>query len=206
MSNSRPATAVDSRSLAIVALIGLGGGLLGLGTAPVVMPEDYSWVTNSISESGAQQLPGAWLARSGFLLFGLGAVLTAIVRARVWRWGAVYLLAAFGVLLICCAAFSTRQWVSDAPFDPTENVLHSLAATVMGFCYGIGVLLVVILDRTMMPAQRVLGYVAVTSSVVLPISVGLVPSLGGVLQRLMFAIAFAWFIIEAVRGRRSASY
>ncbi len=189
-------------SIATLALLALAGGLLGLGLAPLAMPASYSWIANSISESGAQQLPGAWVARSGFLLFGLGIVLTAIARTRVWRRVATGFLAAFGLLAMSCAAFSTHQWDATAPFDPTESFLHSAAATVMGFCYGIGVLIVAILDRTMTVAHRVLSYVAVVSSVALPISVGLLPFVGGLLQRLMFAIAFAWFIVEALRARR----
>lgn len=191
-----------STPLTTLALIAIAAGLLGLGLAPLAMPPSYNWIVNSISESGAQQLPGAWVARGGFLLFGLGIVLTAVVRARVWQVLATSFLAAFGVLMISCAAFSTHQWDAAAPFDPTESLLHSAAATLMGFCYGIGVLIVAILDRTMSVAHRVLSYVAVASSVVLPISVGLLPFVGGVLQRLMFAIAFVWFTVEALRSLR----
>ena len=191
-------------SLPTIALTALGAALAALALAPLAMPSTYDWISNSISESGAQQLPGAWVARSGFLLFGIGVLLTALLQRVAWGALATWLLAAFGVLMMSCAAFSTRQWMPDAPFDPTEAALHSAAATIMGFCYGFGVLFATLHDRGMSVPQRVFSMVAVVSSIVLPLGVGLAPHVGGVLQRLMFAIAFAWFIIEAARSRTSS--
>lgn len=42
--------------------------------APVMMPDSYSWVSNYISESAAQNVTDAWVARLGFLLFGFAVL------------------------------------------------------------------------------------------------------------------------------------
>ena len=52
--------------------------------APALMPESYSWIQHTTSESAAQGVEGAWLARLGFVTFGLGVLwLTALLRV-VW--------------------------------------------------------------------------------------------------------------------------
>ena len=101
--------------------------------APLAMPADYSWVSNSISESGAQGLTGAWVTRLGFICMGLGVLATTIVSWTAWKAFASWLLAGFGFLMITVAAFSTKQWGVSAPFNELENNLHSLSASVMGF-------------------------------------------------------------------------
>lgn len=48
---------------AVGALAGLAASLVALALAPLLMPASYDWRANTISESGAQGIEGAWLAR-----------------------------------------------------------------------------------------------------------------------------------------------
>ena len=52
-------------------LAGLVASGLALALSPALLPENYTWVSNTTSEAAAQRVEGAWLARLGFLLFGL---------------------------------------------------------------------------------------------------------------------------------------
>lgn len=57
----------------------------------------------------------------------------------------MWLHAAFGVLLAASAAFSTRPWREGAAFDRTEDALHSVAGTAMGFAFALGAVAVLVL-------------------------------------------------------------
>lgn len=191
---------IETTAVALLA----SAGLLFL-LAPLAMPSNYSWVSNSISESGAQQLTGAWVTRLGFLSFGLGVILTALVSWTMWKSAAGWLLSCFGFLMLTVAAFSTKHWDTTVSFNELESNLHSLSASVMGFFYGIGVLLVIVAEKNVSRAVKILGWVAVFTSIAMPILAGVVPAFGGVFQRLMFAIAIAWFIVQALRTRKESA-
>lgn len=188
------------RSVSIAGIIFLLSSAVLFLLAPLAMPSDYSWISNSISESGAQGLSGAWVTRLGFLTFGLGVILVALTRWEVWRTSAGLLLFGFGFLMLTVAAFSTRQWNADSSFNEFESNLHSVSASVMGFFYGVGVLLVIWFDNQASRAVKMLGWAAVVTSIAMPILVGVIPEYGGVFQRMMFAVAIAWFVVQ---GRSS---
>ncbi len=193
-----------TRRTATLALVALAVAALCLALAPLAMPDDYSWVLRSISESAAQGVGGAWVARTGFLLMGLGALLTALASAERWRIPGAGLLGLYGVLMMGAAALSTRSWRPDAAYSGLESTLHSTLATAMGFCYGLGVLAVLMADRGMPVGQRVLGLAAVASSVAIPLGMLAAPSIAGVLQRAMFALALLWLAVEATRTRHDS--
>jgi hypothetical protein len=190
------------RAVAVVA--GLAISAAALATAPALLPAGYSWISRTISESAAQGLAGGWLGRLGFLLFGLSVLLLADVCRRDWGpWGTA-LHAAFGVLMTAVAAFSHQPWQAGVPFDRTEDLLHSIAATGMGLAFAAGVVAVV-LERAR--RRRRLGFLdvmAVAASVAIPLAMSAAPSADGLLQRLMFGVAYAWYVTEAVRGNRPA--
>jgi hypothetical protein len=41
--------------------------------------------------------------------------------------------------MVGTAAFSHQPWLDGVPFDPVEDFLHSLTATVTGFAFALGV-------------------------------------------------------------------
>lgn len=188
------------RSVSIAGIFFLLSAAVLFFLAPLMMPSDYSWISNSISESGAQGISGAWMTRGAFLTFGLGVILVALTRWVVWRSAAGWLLSSFGFLMLTVAAFSTKQWNPEASFNQLESNLHSISATVMGFCYGIGVLIVIVLDKGAGLSVKVLGWVAVVTSIAMPILAGVIPEFGGVFQRLMFGIAIAWFVVQGTKA------
>ncbi len=112
-----PAAKVSRRGAAVGVIVLLVVSAVALAVAPAVMPAGYDWVAHTTSESAAQGLEGAWIARLGFVAFGLAVLSLAAGAAPTWGWGAVWMHAAFGVCLVATAAFSARPWWDGAPFD-----------------------------------------------------------------------------------------
>lgn len=176
-----------------------------LAVAPLALPASYSWVVHSTSESAAQGLSGAWIARLGFLLFGFAVLwLTSFARPRWGRWGAL-LLGTFGVMMLATAAFSHRPWLPDVPFDGFEDFLHSVTATVMGVAFAVGVVMVGVGRERPSRSDRAVDLFAVVCSVVIPLAMSLDTGLTGLLQRFMFLVGYVWYGREAIRGQAAST-
>lgn len=65
--------------------------------APLAMPDSYSWLTNAISESAAQGLQSAWIARLGFLSFGCAVLWLAAYLRQIWARGAYWMHITFAI-------------------------------------------------------------------------------------------------------------
>lgn len=177
---------------------GLVASAVTLLLAPRFMPVSYSWVAHTTSESAAQGVPGAWLARVGLTAFGATVVSIAVAVRTRWGSWAVGLHALFGLLLVAAAVFSARSWDETLPYSSLEDLVHSVAATLMGFAFAIGVT-VVALGRWRQRARwGAVDLLAVTASVGLPLGMAAAPAVAGALQRAMFAIAYLWYGLEAV--------
>jgi hypothetical protein len=185
----------------------LGGSAFALALAPLLMPDSYSWVSHTTSESAAQGVSGAWLARLGFLVFGLVVLwLAAFAGARWGRWGRLF-HGMFGVLMAATAAFSHRPFEPGIMFDRTEDLLHSVTATAMGFAFAIGVVAVMVSRPGRLTSRHALDAAALVASVVIPLSMVAWSRNAGLLQRSMFLVAYLWYGTEALdtTGRRSTS-
>lgn len=182
--------------------MGLVASAVAISVAPLVLPPGYSWVSRATSEAAAQGLPGAWVTRLGFVLFGLSVIILASVCRRRWGPWAIGLHATFGALLTVAAAFSHRPWQSTTSYDRTEDLLHSVAATGMGFAFALGVVAAMLWHGDLPRGWRPLDVAAIAASVVIPLGMAAIPEAQGLLQRLMFAVKYVWYSGEAVRVAR----
>jgi hypothetical protein len=176
-------------------LILSGAALLA---APWLMPEGYSWIQHTTSESAAQGLNGAWLARFGFLAFGLAVLWISTNRKTTWARGAVWLHSVFGISMLATAAFSHQPWLTGVPFDPIEDTLHSISATVIGFAFAFGVAVRLGQELRQGKPAHWLHLLALLAATVLPILMAAQPDLPGFFQRSMFFIAYLWYGREAL--------
>ena len=176
-----------------------------LAGAPALMPASYSWVAHTTSESAAQGVAGAWLARLGFLTLGLAVLALSGPATRHWGSVAALLHTAFGLLMVAAAVFSSRSWEPDAPFDAVEDVLHSVVATTMGFAFAFGVAAVAWWLWRAGGGWRWFDAIAVAASVVLPLGMVVLDGYAGVLQRPIFVVAYLWYGAEAVRVLRAVT-
>lgn len=176
-----------------------------LAVAPALLPASYSVVAHTTSESAAQGVPWAWVARSGLLLFGLSAFLMAIVCPMRWPPLARWCLGAFGFLLALSAVAATRSWVEGAPYDALEDSVHSVAATAMGFAFAGGVLFTAIGEAPRNRAKMAVHGAALVASAAIPLAMLAFPLSAGLLQRAMFVVAYSWFAAE-LRSAPKAEY
>lgn len=202
--NARPPTRARAPA-AIAGTLLLGASAVVLALAPLLLAPSYSPVSNTTSEAGAQGVEGAWAARTGFLLFGFGVIAVARTARRRWSRLATALHLTFAVSMICVAAWSTRPWEPRAGFDTTEDLLHSVGATTMGFAFAIGVAVVARSRWAHSDARRsgsrLLDVLAVAASIVLPVWMSVDGTVDGLIQRAMFLVAYVWYIREALIPR-----
>jgi hypothetical protein len=108
---------------------------------------------------------------------------------------------AFGLLMIGTAAFSHRPFIPGVPFDPVEDWLHSLTATLNGFAFSLGVFFR-FLQRGKSP-MKALDQAALASTIVIPLLMKNFPGISGLVQCVMFLVAYLWYGTEAWRlGKR----
>ena len=184
----------------VLGLVALAGSIGAVALAPAAVAESYSSIENTISESAAQGVDGAWVGRSGFLLFGFAVLATT--RWAGGRWGPVatacHLVFAAGQFAV--AAFAARSWVDAAEFDRVEDSLHSIAATVIGVTFSVGVVAAAIRRRPRSWPALAPDAVAVLSATALPLVMLATPTFDGAVQRVMFATAYLWYGAELVRA------
>ena len=180
-------------SLAVCGL--LAGAILALGLAPLAMPDSYSWIELGTSESAAQGIDGAWVARTGFILFGLAVIWLVQQRATSWQPLASLLHLIFGVSMFAVAAFSTKPWEDGAEYVASEDTLHSLFASVMGFSFVAALATLIFLRRHRGVTAAIPDWVAFLVTLTVPLAMD--THIWGVLQRVMFLTAALWYGQEA---------
>lgn len=183
-------------STTVVALLVASAALVV--AAALAMPAPYAWHVHSISESAAQGLQHAWIARLGFLSFGAAVLILALMCSRHWGRAAFWSHIAFAGLMLATAAFSHKPWLPGVPSDATEDLFHSITATAMGFAFALGVA-ARLFERGRNPHwPRALDAVALLAAMLLSPVGTLSPGIGGLLQRVMFGVAYLWYASEAI--------
>lgn len=186
----------------IGALFLLAASFSCIAVAPLLMPDSYSMVSNTISESAAQGVANGWLARLGFLFLGLSVlVLVGLAGPRWGPWGRLA-FRVYGVAMVATAVFSHMPW-EDLPYDLFEDSLHSIAASTVGTSFTVGVVLVTFRRGAKERLARVSDVVALVAAVAITIVMFGAEDIAGSVQRVMFVIAYVWFGMEVVRSIRT---
>jgi sulfite exporter TauE/SafE len=193
-----PLSTVNRRFLVwlVVSLLVVSGTFVLVATA--AMPEPYSWRTHSISESAAQGLLNAWIARFSFLCFGGAVLVLSILQREVWARSTYWMHLAFAVAMLSTAAFSHKPWIADVPVDEFEDFLHSVAASGMGFAFCFGVIARFLQRGRNELVARTLDVIAVVVATTMSPLAAWLPNNGGFIQRVMFAVAYVWYANEAL--------
>jgi TRAP-type C4-dicarboxylate transport system permease small subunit len=162
-----------------------------LALAPAYMPPGYDAVKNSISESAAQGIAMAWVARLGLCAFGLSAWWMA-ARLCPEQLLTAIALAVFGAGLVASACWSHRPWVAGMPFDHVEDCIHSFAAQLAGV--GITVATAAHLITRLASGHNTdsLDWVALFAVLAGSAGFALAPAVSGLIQRGMFAAILLW--------------
>lgn len=172
-----------------------------LSVSPFFMPIDYSWIANTTSESAAQGLRNAWIARLGFVTFGLAVIWQSAYLKSGWSISVRCFHSIFGISMLFVAVFSKKHWNDSIVFDPIEDMLHSVFATVMGFAFSFGVLFS-FFKKGRDPWRKLLDVAAISISIVIPILMLYFRNIDGLIQRLMFGVSYFWYLRELMTTKR----
>jgi len=164
--------------------------------APVFLHDGYSALSNSISESAAQNVPAAWIGRAALFASGLGVLGTVILKLSTWSRITNISFITFATLWIVSSIFSTKSWVAGTPFNAVENAIHSYAASTMAIVV-LGALVLAFTKKSVSRTERVLALALAAAATFLPLASFLAPEFGGLFQRLMFFYTYFWFIRQA---------
>lgn len=201
----RPATRRTVRGYlsagAVIAM--LAAAVVCIAMAPTLMPDSYSIVEHSVSESAAQGVEGAWLARTGLLVFGFAVLALAGRAGRRWGPAGRILHRIVGVCLIATATFAHMPW-ENVPYDEFEDLLHSIASFGVGFAFTAGVVAVSLRRAGIAWRARLFDWVAIIAAIIIPMTMFNATGIAGVVQRIMFGVAFVWYGAEAVRSQEGA--
>ena len=171
--------------------------------AALAMPDAYSWRSHSISESAAQGLRHAWIARLAFICFGSAVLVLSLAMRQTWSRVAYWMHLTFAASMIGTAAFSHKPWIAGLPFDAFEDVLHSVTATGMGFAFCLGVIARFVQRNRMELLNRALDVLALVAGTGMPMLSAIFLDCGGLIQRAMFVVAYLWYGTEALGIIRS---
>lgn len=196
----QPAGAERLRALlpAVIALLVASAALVVL--AAWAMPEGYSWIALSISESAAQAQRHGWIARLSFLCFGAAVLLLSLSLRGRWPRLTYWCHLVFAASMFGAAAFSHSPWQPGAPDDPVEDFLHSVFASGMGFAFCAGVLARLLQRGPGAALGRSLDVAALLVATALPLLLASSSGAGGLMQRVVFAVAYLWYGHEALIG------
>jgi len=201
---SRPviATTISRHQAAalVVVVLFLASGVC-LAVAPSLMPDSYNWVRHAISETAAQGLARAWVARLGIMLSAVAILLLAANRELGWKAHSRSIHRLYAILVVGLAAFSLKPWTAGT-FNEFEDVAHSVLAPVAGLAFTLGVLLVSARRTPAARRARVLDGVVILATVMLPLVMLSVPNVAGAAQRTVVAVGYLWYVVEAIRVTR----
>ena len=182
--------------LKVVSISAFAIAAVGVLVAPVFMHDGYSVLSNSISESAAQNVPTAWIARAALFASGIGVLGAVALKASTWSRATNISFTAFATLWIISSFFSTKSWVSGTPFNAVENAIHSYAASAMAIVV-LGALVLTFTKHSASRIDRLLALTLASAATFLPLASLLVPEFGGMFQRLMFFYTYFWFARHA---------
>ncbi|MDH4124648.1 MAG: DUF998 domain-containing protein [Gammaproteobacteria bacterium] len=160
---------------------------------PQFSPLEFSWIQHSTSEQAGQRLPGAWIMRAGFVAYGSGTLLAAIVDWRTRPMVRAALIV-FGMGLIGTAIWSNASILPGVLSDMREDWLHSVASAIVGTAFALACV-----ARLFAPGESrrdVLAWAGLAISVAVPLAMAVYPDARGLLQRAMFGFSFVFVARE----------
>jgi hypothetical protein len=197
--------AIDRRQpnghLARAATIVLALSALALASTPLMVGGSYSILDHTLSESGGQEVDGAWLFRTGVVLASAGVFMLTYAAGEVWPVVSRWLLRVYSLALLGAVWFSESPW-DGRPFDETEAFLHTVFTVSAATAFIIGILAVCRLRPRGHRMAKVFDWLVVLAIALLP-QVSLITEGDGAMQRVLVVLGYSWLFIEAARIMRA---
>lgn len=171
--------------------IGSAGLVAAMLIGPAFSHPEFSSIADTTSELAGQNMPGAWIMRAGFFLYGASALWAAANRltADPLRHLPVVL---FGLGLIGAAIWSSHGIDPALGVDWDEDWMHSFLASALGFAFALACSAWLFLPHG--DPWDLLSWTGLIASVALPLAMMNIPDWDGAIQRVMFSISMVWLI------------
>ncbi len=157
---------------------------------PLFSFDEYSIIQNTISELGAQQVPGNWLANTTIIILSLAIVLLATKQLKLY-WKQLVVIYFFCVSFLLTgvyqlAGLDTHQHI----FNYTNDALHSLFSMITGFAFCLFCIFFVFIVEKKEHKWQTLG--AFLLALIAPLMMWQHPEFKGIYQRVLFLGSFGW--------------
>ena len=157
---------------------------------PLFSFEGYSLTQNTISELGAQKVPGNWLANSTIVILSLAIVLLATKQLRLY-WKQLTVLYFFCISFLLTgvyqlAGLDAHQHI----FNYTDDALHSLFSIITGFAFCLFCVSFIFIVKEKNHKWQTFG--AFSLALLAPLLIWQFPEYRGIYQRILFLGAFGW--------------
>jgi len=188
-------SAVNRYFPAVISCSGISIIVLAILIGPLFSPPEFARLQHSTFEQAGQNMTGAWVMRIGFIGYGAGTLIAAIVD---WH-SSPFVRAAlvlFGIGLFGTALWSNASILPGVSSDIHEDWLHSVSSSVVGMAFAGACA-----ARLFAPAGTrpdMLAWGGLLVSVVFPLAMGALPEFRGLIQRVMFGVSFVFVAREFV--------
>jgi hypothetical protein len=153
---------------------------------PAVTAPGYSSVRNLISELAAQNTPYSGVMATAFVL--LGASIAAAGLRPLSR--GLLPFVAFGLCFAAAGLFGHKPIGEGIEYRAALHAAHSALGTLSGIALTVG--FVVQALRPTGPRRRAIAWALASVCVAFPLLMLALPAYQGAIQRLMYAVVFAW--------------
>ncbi len=154
---------------------------------PVYMVDEFSYVSNIISELGAQNTPNNYIMIIGFLCVGIGIVINGV---RHYSHSSLPFIL-FGAFVALAGMFPHKPVGEGVEFNGLVHEAHKILATLAGIAITVGFIWKGVQVKSSM--RKILCYYLATVCTVFPLFMLYVPEYQGVIQRAMYVQVFLWF-------------
>ncbi|MDD4000261.1 MAG: DUF998 domain-containing protein [Bacilli bacterium] len=165
---------------------------------PSFSVETYSIIKNTTSHLGAQNAVNAWIMNVTFILVGISCVLEAWLHLQKY-WFHKILLSVFGLALVFTGVFRHAPIIEGVIFNPLEDKLHSVFATIVGISFTIYAVSSAFIEKAI--KHRIIDIIVGFTATSLSMLMICLPDLFGIWQRSIFIVSFVWliFMLERIR-------
>lgn len=168
--------------------------------AHFLVPPEYVWTQNTISELASQGLPNQWIMQLGFIGFGLLLNISFVMKfvAEKKVIFADIPLMVYGLAILVTGFYSAAPFLENVTYSLQESGIHSFFATVAGIAFTLGILWrAAVAGSTQERLVHILFLVLVTgASALFGVSEsGIIPLGKGAAQRVLYAVSFLWLLI-----------
>lgn len=193
-----PGTRAGLRALIAISFALLAASLVIVVVRPFFLPDGYSWLSNTISESGGQDMTGNWLLRLALIFVAASVGIIWVLARDIWgRWASAA-MALYVISTLGAAIFLDGPW-HDGAFNRLEAFLHTSAVVGAGIGFVAGVFLIRLGGSERSERARGFDWLVVAVTLPLPVVMEMFNDFAGLLQRIVVALGYSWWFAEILR-------